>query len=129
MGAFADLRADVADALAPIITATPEWSLHPLPVDAISPPAFLLVWADPWISRRLTACAYETQLAVRCVSARIDPDPGIETLELMVEQAIAALDVARIPVAQLGAPGPLDIGGLHYQAASLVVPRTLTIGE
>ena len=43
-------RESVAQVLAamPEVTAG-EWTVHPLPVDALEPPAFMLSWGpDPW---------------------------------------------------------------------------------
>jgi hypothetical protein len=129
MGAFADVRTFVANALQTVIDANPEWSLCPLPVDALTPPAYVLTWADPWVPRALTHCAYAAQLGIRCVSARIDPDPGIELLETMVELALDALTTAGLPATYVSTPAPLELGGLNYQAAQILIVTTISSVE
>lgn len=129
MGVLADYRTTVAGALELL---DPEWSVHRAPVDALEPPAFMLRWGDggpdsTWLVRS-THCVHGARLDVVCVAARIDPEPGIETIELMVERAVVALDAVRVPVVDVRGPGPFEIGGLTYQAARLVVASPVTIG-
>jgi hypothetical protein len=126
MGALADHRARVAAALEPLDA---EWSVHPAAVDALTPPAFVLVWVDDprWLSRS-TACAYGARLDVVCVAGRLDPAPGIETLETMVEAAVAALDAAAVPATDVAAPAPFEAGGVRYLAARLLLRTPVTIG-
>ena len=123
MGTLADLRARVADAL---VDLDPDWSVSSAPVDAVTPPAFVLVWADPWATRS-SSCHYGTRLDVVAIAARINPEPGIETLETMVERAVPALDAARAPVVEIVAPGPFDIGGVAYLAARLTITSPVTL--
>lgn len=124
MGALADYRGAVATVLDAL---DPSWSVHPAPVDSLEPPAFVLVWADPWLTRS-TFCVHGARLDVVCVAARVDPEPGIETLETMVERAVVALNAAQIPDVNVAAPTRFEIGGLVYLSARLTVSSPVTIG-
>jgi len=125
MGALADFRDRVALALAP--SNGDEWNTQPLPVDAIEPPAYMLIWADPWLVPS-TFCDATAQLDVIVVSARMDPAPGMEILETLVETALDRLAHANVGQRQVGAPGPLTVGGLTYQACRILVSSPVTIG-
>lgn len=124
MGALAELRGRVVAALE---LAPDEWAVHAAPVDAVTPPAYMLVWSDPWLYPA-AACHHHARLAVVCIAARIDPDPGIATLEEMVEAALMHLQAARIPAPEVGAPGPFPIGGVPYLAARLTITTTVPTG-
>jgi hypothetical protein len=127
VGSFADLRDDVAAALTEVLVDHPDWAVHPLPVDALDPPAYLLEWSDPWVPSRSTVCRYDTAIEIRCVGARIDPSPGLEVLELMVEEALLALDGGRFPFRSVLAPRPFTIGGVQYLAATILLGSTVSI--
>jgi len=125
MGALGDLRASVAGMLGQIAEVVAgAWTVHPNVVDAISPPAFMLVWADPWLART-AVCTYDARLSLLAVSARIEPDPGIEILESMVEAALGAITD---PAVEVLAPFGFELGGLRYQAARITVHRPITLG-
>lgn len=120
MGALADLRLGVATVLDAL---DPDWTVHPSAVDALSPPAFVLGWADPW-TEPSTHCVEVARLEIVLVVGRIDPDPGIETLELMVEASTAALTAAGFrPMTT--APGPIEVGGIRYLGARQTVARNV----
>ncbi len=126
MSAFTDLRASVAGALATIAeVAAGTWTVHADTVDAVSPPAFLLQWSDPWFNPS-SVCTYNAALTVLCVSARMDPAPGVETLEQM---APAVLEVLPASVAVLEGlpPAPFEIGGVRYLAARVNVRSNVTV--
>ena len=128
VGAFADLRARVVVALTGLAPADEDWPVHDAPVDAVSPPCFVLVWPEPWLVPR-TVCAYVATLEVVCVAARIDPAPGYVELEAMVEAALPALQRAGLPVAPaaaVGGAGPLEVGGLTYLSARIRVTQPVT---
>ncbi len=118
------ISARVSDAL---VGLDPDWSVLSAPVDACTPPAFVLVWADPWLTRS-TGCTYGARLDVVAVAARLNPEPGIETLETMIERATGALDLARAPIVDVSVPGPFDIGKVPYLSARLHVTSSLTLG-
>lgn len=124
---LATFRESVAEALTESANGN-DIAVLDTPADAVSPPAYMLQWAEPWLERS-TACAFRVALDLWCISARVDPDPGVEFLELMVESALGDLNRARIPGAQVASsPGPLELGGVRYLAARITVYANLNLG-
>jgi len=123
MGALADLRGKAADALTP--GDGDDWDVHPLPVDAIVPPAFMLIWSDPWLTPA-THCQWSARLDVICVSNRVDVEPGVEILETLVETAIARLAGAGLPAITAGRPANFEVGGLLYLASRLTLSQPVS---
>ncbi|HKE67428.1 MAG TPA: hypothetical protein VKB59_22710, partial [Micromonosporaceae bacterium] len=121
----AEFRARVAAVLEPL---SEDWSTHAGPVDAISPPAFVCTWADPWLVP-LAVCSYTARLAVICAAARLDPEPGYEQLEQMIAAALPALQAAGIPFVQLAGVAPFECGALQYQAARLICASPITLDQ
>jgi hypothetical protein len=101
--------------------------VHSGPVDSLTPPAYMLQWADPW-STPATACHELATLEIICIAGRIEPDPGIETLEVMVAAALAALQVAGIPHGPTSAPRLFEVAGVPYLSARITVSGTVNIG-
>lgn len=128
MGALAELRTAVADALTAACVDNPEWSVLPATVDALTPPAYMVEWGDPWLDGPATACRYNAVVSVRVVGGRIDADTGLETVESMVEAATAALDHAKLPVRVATPPRDSIIGNVHYLAAFLALAGTVRLG-
>jgi hypothetical protein len=124
-GPFAVFRNRVATALGGLAD---DWEVHPVPVDAITPPAFVLVWGDPWTTPA-THCHDLALMEIVCIAARIDVEPGYETLETMVATAKAALNRAGLAQADTTAPRPFEVGGLTYLAARIQVRNTVNIGS
>jgi hypothetical protein len=118
-----DLRGYVAAVLAGV---SEDIAVHDGPVDSVTPPAYMLVWSDPWLTP-VTVCAFTARLDVVCIAARIDPAPGYEQLEQMVAGAAVAFDTAGIPVVTVARPVPHDQGGVTYQAARLTVTYPITL--
>jgi hypothetical protein len=116
VGVLADLRADVAAALTKAVGKY-AWQVYPLPVESPTPPCFMLLWGEPWLEGPTTPCLYVARLEVRIIGGRIEPDTGIETLEVMVEAAAHELDKARHPMRTLTRPAPYTINNVHYQSA------------
>jgi hypothetical protein len=119
-----ELRLAVADALDGL---DPDWMVHPAPVDALTPPAFMLVWGDPtgiWLTPA-SFCSSYAQLEVVAVAARLEPDANYETLEAMVTLANGVLN--RFAVAQTSAPGPFEIGQITYLAARILITQPVDI--
>ena len=123
MGTLADLRERVAGVLVPL---NADWIVHAGPVDAISPPAFVVVWPDPWLATT-TACFYRARVQIICAAARLDPAPGYEQLEAMLAAALPALAGGGWPLEQVGGALPFECGGLHYQAARITVTENVTL--
>ncbi|HEY7009036.1 MAG TPA: hypothetical protein VH395_08860 [Jatrophihabitantaceae bacterium] len=121
----AEFRAAVAAVLAPL---NDDWATHAGPVDAITPPAFICTWADPWLIP-IAVCSYQARLAVICAAARLDPEPGYEQLEQMVAAALPALQASAIPFVQVAGVAPFECGALQYQAARLICRSPVTLPE
>jgi hypothetical protein len=125
------VRAAAAAALAPATDADPE--VHVDVVDSVTPPALLLVWDDPWIVPATVAGMnghYDAQFVVLCVAARLEPGPGVETLERLVDYTIDRLhgDANSWPQASAQAPRVFEIGGVPYLGARLVYRVPVQIG-
>jgi hypothetical protein len=116
-----ELRAAVAAALTPL---NADWTVFDAPVDSLEPPAFVLVWADPWLVPE-TWCQSAAQLDVVCVPARMEPEANYPTLEAMVAQANTALKT--FPVVQTGTPGPFEVAGVTYLAARILIRQPVAI--
>jgi len=122
-----EVRARAAAALAPASPNDP--SVHVDVVDAVEPPAILLVWDDPWLEpQSFGPCLFKANLAVLCIAARIEPGPGVQTLEEMVAFTIERLraDAYSWPQASSRAPRVLRIANLEYLAARVVYQLNVT---
>ena len=97
-------------------------------VDSLTPPAYLLVWGTPWMVPA-TFCVQTVRLDVVCIAGRIDPAPGVETLETMVAVALNRLRDARYPEATVQPPGPYEVGGVRYLAARVSIDVRVTVPE
>lgn len=123
-----ELRTAVADVLAGIPeVAGGDWTVHPVPVDAIEPPAFVLQWNPaPWRTRA-TVCTDTAQLEVLAVAARLTPEgENYPTLERMVDAANVELATARLRPYQTLPPAALEIAGVAYLAARIHIRRPVT---
>lgn len=123
--AYSDLRARVADALN---DPTGDVTVHADIVDSLTPPAYLLVWGDPW-TLPATFCSHTVRLDVVCIAGRIDPGPGIATLEEMVAVALNRLRAAGLPEVTVAPPIRFDVGGVPYLAARLSLDARMTIPD
>jgi hypothetical protein len=121
---LAALRSTVAAALAP--SAADDWNTQPGPVDAIEPPAYLLMWSDPWLVPA-THCTQTARLEVIVVAARVDVDGGHGILEDLVEHAYGALTTIRMPPVTTARPAPFDVGGVAYLATRLTLSVPVTL--
>lgn len=118
-----ELRAAAAAALDGL---DEDWAVHAAPVDALTPPAFVLEWSDPWL---LPAgyCQSTAALDVVVVAARLEPDAQYDTLDAMVGAAYAALAAARLTPAQTSAPLPLDVAQVNYLSARLLIRQPVDV--
>ena len=124
--ALSDLRSRVADALALPSPLPDDATVLPDVVDSVTPPAYLLVWGSPWIVPA-TFCDHLVRLDVVCIAGRMDPAPGIETLETMLAAALNRLRAAKLPEATVQPPARFDVGGVPYLAARLSLETRLAI--
>jgi hypothetical protein len=126
-----EVRARAAAALAPASATDPEVLVDV--VDAVTPPALLLVWDDPWLTPATVAGMnghYDAQFVVLCVAARLEPGPGVETLETLVDYVVSRLHAApeEWPQATSQAPRVFEIGGVPYLGARLIYRVPVQIG-
>lgn len=127
-----EVRAAAAAALAPVEDSDPEVLLDV--VDALHPPALLLLWTDPFLEARTVTMGngsglWEARFEVLAVASRVEPGPGMTRLEELVAFTVSRLqaDVNAWPPDTLYAPRRFDIGGVPYLGARMVfrVPVTL----
>src|SRR5262245_55914100 len=127
------VRAQAAAALAPASDSDPV-VLEDL-VDAVHPPALMLIWNDPWVTMRSVAGGlgvFEANLTVLCLAGRVEPGPGIETLEQLIAHTIQRLQVDDYswPLQASQAPRVFDIGNIPLLGARLTfrVPVSMNGG-
>jgi hypothetical protein len=127
MSALGEVRARAVAALSGLAPAGDDWPAHDGPVDSVTPPCFVAVWSEPWLTVQ-TVCSFLAGLDVIVFAARIDPTPGYEELELMLEEALPALSDAGLFVAGVSVPAPLEVAGVTYQAARVHLSEPVTFG-
>jgi hypothetical protein len=124
-----DVRARAAAALAPATDDDPNVYAD-LP-DAVHPPALFLDWVDPWLEPQTVAGNgwWNARLDVVCIAARVQPGPGVTTLEELVTFAIARLkdDAYPWPAATLQAPRVFTIAGVPYLGARVSYRLPVTV--
>ena len=123
--ALTEIRAAAAAALAPLTDDDP--NVHVDVVDAVSPPAIMLLWEDPWLQPGagtagavMGPCLWTARLQVLCIAARLEPGPGIAVLEDLVTYTVHRLhdDLSYTwPPATALAPRVFDIGNVPYLGA------------
>jgi hypothetical protein len=116
------VRAAAAAALAPAGEGDPT-VLADL-VDAVEPPALMLEWNDPWITMRTISGGlgvFEAQINVLCFAGRIEPGPGVEVLEGLIDYTLGRFqaDAYSWPLAFSQAPRRFDIAGIPLLGARL----------
>jgi hypothetical protein len=129
----ADLRDLAAEALAPVNDTDPTVLVDV--VDSLTPPALMLIWGDPWLSPgtgqrpAMGPCLWTARLQVLAVAGRLEPGPGIRTLEQLVGYVVDRLkaDAYTWPLEAVTGPRVFDLGGLPYLGARVtyVVPITV----
>jgi len=126
---LAGLRAAVNTALAGLPdVASGVWALLPTPVDAVEPPAFVIVWGpDPMLAIQ-TVCADLAQIEVVAIAARLEPEANYPVLEDMIEQAIGALAPAGLRPWQTLAPAPFQIAQMDFLASRIQIRLPVTAG-
>jgi hypothetical protein len=122
-GVLATFRHDIALILEGLFADVP---VHEGPVDSLTPPAYMLVWPDQSLAAA-TACWYRVRLEVVAVGARIDPTPGYEQLEQLLEAAVRAFEQKAVGFDPVSAYLPLQVGGVTYLTARIPVIGTVTL--
>jgi hypothetical protein len=129
-----DVRQAAADVLEPMSDADPPVIVNV--VDSLTPPAYMLVWNDPWLevgvagTPTMGPCIWTAHLQVLCVASRLEPGPGVETLEQMVSTALDRFRSASNyswPPGDVSGPRVFNIAGLDYLATRInyAVPTTV----
>jgi hypothetical protein len=113
--ALTQVRAAAAAALAPRTETDPP--VLPDLVDAVTPPAIMLEWNDPWLTVQTVAGGIgilNATLNVICFAGRVEPGPGVNTLEQLVSLVLARLgaDAYTWNLTASQAPRRFDINGI-----------------
>lgn len=116
------VRAAAAAALAPAAEGDPV--VLPDLVDAVDPPALMLEWNDPWVTMQTVAGGlgvFYASMNVLCFASRIEPGPGIETLERLIDFTLERLqaDAYSWPLSASQAPRVFEIAGIPLLGARL----------
>ena len=131
---LSEVRATAAAALAPQTDEDP--NVYEDLVDAIDPPALLLLYADPWLNRNVMGGRtmggtgyWDVWLEVICCAGRADPAPSLGVCEELVRFVIERFtaDDREWPVETFYAPRNFLIGGIPYLGARMIfrVPTTI----
>ena len=125
---LSEVRARAAAALEPATDDDPPVLVNL--VDAVQPPALMLVWADPWLEPHSFGTGlWFANLEVLCIASRVEPGPGVDTLEQLVGYTIERLqdDPYPWPAANVQAPRVFQINNLNLLAARVAyrVPTTI----
>lgn len=118
-----ELRTTIAGALE---TVDPDWTVHPAPVDAAQPPAFMLSWAEPWLTPA-SWCQSYAAVDVIAIAARLEPDAQYETLEAMVAGAYGALAVVDLTPVGTSTPAPMELAQVTYLTARMHVRNPVAV--
>jgi hypothetical protein len=128
---LSEVRAAAAAALAPATDTDPTVLVDI--VDALHPPALMLLWTDPFLEPQVVGMGatglWDARFEVLAVASRVEPGPGMTKIEELVAFVMnrLAADPYTWPADTLYAPRRFDIGGVTYLGARLVfkVPVTL----
>lgn len=127
-----EVRDQAAAALAPVEDTDPPVLADV--VDSLTPPALMLIWGDPWLEpgvgvTTMGPCVWRARLQVLAVAGRLEPGPGIRTLEQLVSYVVERMkaDSYTWPLDSVSAPRVFDIGSLPYLGARVtyLVPTTV----
>jgi len=126
-----EVRGACATALAPASDADPAVLVDL--VDSVQPPALMLEWSDPWVVERSISGVhglYDAQLNVLCIAGRIEPGPGVSTLEALIAYVLNRLqaDAHSWALSASQAPRRFDINGVPLLGARLGFRVPIQIG-
>jgi hypothetical protein len=126
-------RVAAASALAPQTETDPPVLVDV--VDAVTPPALMLEWNDPWLTATSIAGGLGTlqaTLNVICFAGRLEPGPGVQTLEQLVDLVLSRFqaDAYTWPLTASQAPRRFDINGIALLGVrlSFTIPVTVNGG-
>jgi hypothetical protein len=119
-----DLRDLAAAALAPATAGDPP--VHVDAVDALYPPALMVLWNNPWLEPGLGPglttmgpCVWMAHLQILCVGSRVEPGPGIRVIEELVTHVVGRLgaDPYSWTPMSVSAPVQFPINRIDYLGA------------
>ena len=128
---LSEIRGACAAALAPQTEDDPPVLVNL--VDAVTPPALMLEWADPWLTS-LTVTGgvgvLQATLNVICFAGRLEPGPGVTMLEQLVGLVLTRLaaDTYSWPLTASQAPRRFDINGIPLLGVRLSFQIPVSIG-
>ena len=128
-----DVRAAMAAALAPESDTDPD--VITSYVDAVQPPALMLVWGDPWLTpgplgvRTMGPCVWTARAQILAIAWRVEVGPGIDKLEELVAYAVARMDADSYPwpVASVQAPREFPVAGVRLLGCYLNYDVQVTV--
>lgn len=123
-----EVRARAAAALAPTDPGDPY--VFDNVVEALEPPALVLGWDEPWLEAKVVGGSlWDASFTVICIAGRVEPAPGIEALEQLVEYTIVRLrnDDYSWPPASTRAPGVEVIANINYLGARVTYRVPVTV--
>lgn len=122
-----DVRSKAAAALAPVTDTDP--SIHMDLVDAWDPPCVMLAWSDPWLEPKGPGCLYDARMDAVCIAGRLEPGPGVTTLETLVAYVVDRLDADDYPwpLQTVSAPRVFVQSGINYLAARVTYRLPVTL--
>jgi len=130
---LSDIRDQAAAALEPQGPDDPDVLVDV--VDSLYPPVLMLLWDDPWLTpevgRRPTMgpCGWTARLQVLCVAGRLEPGPGIRTLEELVAYTVGHMkaDLYTWPLEGVSAPRVFEIASIAYLGARVTYAVPITV--
>ena len=126
-----EVRGAAAAALAPQTEDDPPVLVNL--VDAVTPPALMLEWADPWLVIQTVTGAgglFQATLNVVCFAGRLEPGPGVDMLEALVELVLLRLhaDTNAWALSAAQAPRQFVINGVPLLGLRLSFQTPVSIG-
>jgi hypothetical protein len=123
-----EVRARAALALAPVQDTDPYVLVDV--VDAVSPPALMLLWDDPWLEPRTVGRGFwDARLLVLCIASRVEPGPGMAKLEELASYVVGRLrdDSYQWPTAAFQAPRVFTINNVPLLGARISYSVQVTV--
>jgi hypothetical protein len=129
---LSDIRDQAAAALEPQGPDDPDVLVDV--VDSLYPPVLMLLWDDPWLAPGSGApsmgpCLWTARLQVLCVAGRLEPGPGIRTLEELVAYTVGHMkaDLYTWPLEGVSAPRVFEIASIAYLGARVTYAVPITV--
>lgn len=120
-----EARDKLAAVLTPVADSDP--SVLSSIVDAITPPALMIGWAEPWLEPE-TPCFLTGHLVVTAVASRLDVGAGLARLEELVDYTLSRLraDDGDWPLTAVSGPRVFLIAKTNYLGARIALHVTVS---